>query len=338
MGSQALPTQNPDALMHFVQGRNALNTYFGTGRADALETAKGEFVAAENFDPSFALASFYVAVADNELRDADSAINRLEALTRRHIEFLPQAYLQLAYAHTKKYQEHHYFEALRVLDEAGKQAHLRKNDGLIALVEASRVFLLSVMGGRLEQPDHLSYLEKAIELGQRLVRDRTILKLAERQQILFEVHNALGIAFMRKGQFQEPFSKQQSAFWVKAREHYRTALEFNPIGARTLQNQGTLLILEGDQLHKNGKPEEARHCYAQALSTYQISFQLNSRDQFVHYRIAELFARLGDWDQAERFRSSGLKENGSVKPVKWDLLCRSIKMQDPSILIQNSRG
>jgi tetratricopeptide (TPR) repeat protein len=303
-----------------------------------LETAKGEFVAAENFDPSFALASFYVAVADNELRDADSAINRLEALTRRHIEFLPQAYLQLAYAHTKKYEDRHYFEALRVLEEASKQAQLRKDGGLIALIAASRVFLWSVMGGRLKQPDRVSYLDKAIDLGQRLVRDRTILKLTERQQILFEVHNALGIAYMRKGQDEEPLSKQQSALWIQAREHYRLALEFNPAGARTLQNQGTLLMLEGDQLYKIGRPEEASRCYIEALAVYRASFQLNSHDQFVHFRIGVLSARLGDWGEAERFHSSGVRENGSVKREEWDRLCQAIKMKDPSILIQKSGG
>ena len=69
MESRTLPTQNPDALLHFVHGRNALQAWFGTGREQDLQTARVEFAEAEGFDPGFALASFYVALADNELRE-----------------------------------------------------------------------------------------------------------------------------------------------------------------------------------------------------------------------------------------------------------------------------
>ena len=334
MGMQTLPTENPDALMHFVQGRNALHAYFGTGRVEDLEEARGNFAEAEHFDPTFALASFYIALADNELRDADSAISRLEGLTRRRVDFLPQAYLQLAYAHTKKYEDEHYFEAARALDEARKQAEHGKNRGLVLLIEAYRVFLFSVMGGRLHQGDRISYLNRAIELGVRLLRDREIASLPERNQIFFELHNALGIAYMRKGAQEQPFGQEQFDLWNQSRDHYRSALELNPAPARTLQNQGTLLTIEGDQHHCAEKPDEARRCYIEALALYQGSFKLNSRDQFVHYRIASLYARLGNWEDADRFFHSGLKENGSVKRVDWDLLFDAIQKKDSSLLIR----
>jgi tetratricopeptide (TPR) repeat protein len=335
MESRSLPTQNPDALRHFVHGRNALQAWFGTGREQDLQTARVEFAEAEGFDPGFALASFYVALADNELRDSDAAIRRLEVLTQRPIDFLPQAYLQLAYAHTKKYQDYDYFEAERLLDEAEKQAKSRKNRGLLFLIQAYRVFLWAVMGGRLNQGERLSYLVKAIRLGEDLARDHRVNNLQEGRQILFEVHNALGIAYMRKGQQEQAFSDAQASSWATARIHYRMALESNPAGARALQNHGTLLLIEGDQFCSNGREMDAERCYTEALGLYRSSFQLNSRDQFVHLRIAQLCARLARWDEAERYYHSGRKENGSVKPADWKQLENSIRMRDRSILIHS---
>ena len=318
--------------MHFVQGSNALRAYFGTGRLEDLEQARGKFAEAENEDPAFALASFYVALADNELRDSDAAIDRLTALTSRPIEFLPQAYLQLAYAHTKKYEDRHYFEAGRALDEARKQAEARRKRDLLPLIEAYRVFLYAVMGGRLREGDRSSYLDQAIALGHRLLKDRAIARLPERNQILFEIHNALGVAYMRKGQLEEPFSAEQNRLWDQAREHYKAALEHNPAAARTLQNQGTLLMMEGD-LYYERNFEEARQRYLRALALYESSLKLNFRDQFVHYRIAELNARLGDWDRASLFLHSGVDQPGSVSRVSWDRLYRAIQAENPSPLL-----
>ena len=252
------------------------------------------------------------------------------------VDFLPETYLQLAYAHTKKYQDSNYIAAETALDNARKQAKARHRRDMIPVIDAYTTFLFSVMGGRLQQGDRKPYIGKAIELGSRLLRDRTLNRLPDRdrEQVLFEVHNALGISYMRKGQQEAKFSDPQRQAWELAERHYAEALKLRPNATRVLQNIGTLRRAEGDQFFQKGDVEEARKRYRVAQDFYRRSLDLNAHDQFPHYRMAELAAKLGDWATALQYVNSGRPEKGAVKEQDWERLHRAIQSEDASELLR----
>ena len=326
------PTQNARALLSFIEGRDLLMHYLESGRGDNLEHAKSSFAEAERNDPAFALATFYLAVVENELRDSDSAISRLETLTKRQVDFLPETYLQLAYAHTKKYQKLDFFAAEDALNQAQALAESCRRRDMIPLINAYRTFLFSVMGGRLPQDKRKEYTETAIVLGSRLLTDRSVIRLPDRdrEQVLFEVHNALGIAYMRKGQHEAKFSLPQQRAWEQAESNYTEALKIRPTATRVLQNIGTLRIAEGDQFFRKGEVEEAKIQYRLAQDFYRRSLDLNHHDQFPNYRMSELAARLGNWEMAREYYNSGIGESGAVKKDDWMRLDQAIDSRDAS--------
>ncbi|HMF79372.1 MAG TPA: hypothetical protein VK604_27170, partial [Bryobacteraceae bacterium] len=249
MNYYPLPTENPGALMSFVQGRNALNAYLGSGRSEDLQRARQNFSAAHQDDPAFSLASFYLAIASTELRDSSTAIEILEGLIGRRVDFLPEALLQLAYAYTKTYDDNLYHEAERALNTALEEAQRRSRSDLVVIIRAYRVFLFAVMAGhdkdKTARPKHV---EQAIRLGKQLLKHPMAVRRPAGDQILFELHNALGIAYWRKGQNESAYGTDQEASWRAAREHFEKALRLRPNGTRALQNYGSLLLSEGDQL------------------------------------------------------------------------------------------
>jgi hypothetical protein len=151
--SSRFPTSSAEALRSFVEGREHFSTYWGTRAFADLEQARESFGHAERSDPSFALAAFYAAVADNELRRHDSAIDKLNSLTQRDVSIVPDAYLHLAYAYTKKYTEEGWLQAEAALDRAEFEAKSRGSVKLLPTIESYRVFLYSVIGGRSKRPD-----------------------------------------------------------------------------------------------------------------------------------------------------------------------------------------
>jgi tetratricopeptide (TPR) repeat protein len=334
MNNSLLPTQNPEALMAFVQGRDAFRAYLGSGRSNDLERARSSFSVALHDDPAFALASFYFAVTSTELRDSPTAIEILKRLTDRRPDFLPEALLQLAYAYTKTYDSTLYSEAERTLDKALREAQRLSRSELVTVVQAYRVFLFAVMAGRhSDKAARPRYAERAIELGQRLLKDPQVIVHPARNQILFELHNALGIAYWRKGENQTSFGTDQAASWDAAGKHFEQALRVWPNGTRALQNQGSLLMSEGDQFGKAGDCESAKSRYTAAQQTFRASLELNPIDQFPHYRMAELAARLGNWEVAERYLESGRKQPGAVKARQWEKLAQAIEQRDASGLL-----
>jgi tetratricopeptide (TPR) repeat protein len=333
MNSSPLPTENPEALMAFVQGRNALQSYLGSGRSEDLERAREGFSAAHHDDPAFDLASFYLAVASTELRDSQTAIEILEPLTNRAIDFLPEALLHLAYAYTKTYESPAFLEAERALDKALQEASRRARPDLTVIIKAYQVFLYSVMAGRYDDKSaRPRYVQQAIQLGQHLLIDPVTRKTPARDQILFELHNALGIAYWRKGENEPPFSDIQSASWTTAHTHFDKAMRIRPNATRALQNLGSLLIAEGDQFAANGQMQLAEQRYLAARKAYVDSLALNPVDQFPHYRVSWLAARLGDWQTAEQYFDSGRQQPGAVNAADWEKLKRAIDHRDPNEL------
>jgi tetratricopeptide (TPR) repeat protein len=317
-----------------VQGRNAFNAYLGSGRADDLERARKSFSQAHLDDPGFSLASFYLAVTSTELRDSLTALDLLRKLTERPVDFLPQALLQLAYAYTKTYDSSLFLEAERTLDRALEEAGKRSRNDLVTIVQAYRVFLFAVMAGRYEvKSERPKYVQRAIELGEPLLKTAALARNSSSGQILFELHNALGIAYWRKGQFEPAFEADQEMSWRRARMHFEEAQRIRPNATRVLQNQGSLLLTEGDQFALAGDTEKAKERYVMAWNQYSASLDLNPVDQFPHYRMSGLAARLGDWKAAERHLTSGKGQPGAVRMSAWAALEEAIDRRDASGLL-----
>lgn len=345
MNRSVLPTESPEALRSFVKGRDLFQTYLASGRGAELDQAKACFTRATSIDPVFDLAGFYLAMANNELRDHDAAIAQLRPLASRLGEFLPEIHLQLAYAHIKKYETESYFVADQLLDETVRAAHKARRKEMELLAGAMRVFLYSVMGGRLRRDDKEQqtkerdqYTEKAINLGNELLDQRTA-KGQAAEVARFEIRNGLGIAYLRKGDAAEPFSPEQDRLWLQSEEHLRQALVLKPNSVRALQNVGTLRKLQGDHLRRAGSRQEALRRYEEAREAYLQSIELNPLDQFPHYRMAELSVRvaeLGDrpeeWVRALEFCEMGRRQKGSVKDESWARVLRAIEEMNPDIL------
>jgi tetratricopeptide (TPR) repeat protein len=334
-----VPTDRPEALKSFVEGSEQFRAYLGTGSSDELEKASQLFKEAVNNDPNFDLAIFYHALTRAELRDSDTAIEELRGLIDKGVDFLPKAYLHLAYAHTKRYLDEGYYQAEKALDRATAEAKKNGEKDLKPIIEAYRVFLYSVMGGRLKEADNETknrYIDEAIRLGKRNLRNRPWRRNPHSMYLVkLELHNAIGIAYMRKGEASEAFSKQQEKYWGLARKHFQAALELEMSPVRIRQNIGTLMNIQGRQLQKRNAPgdaEKAEDCYRKAVQEYRLSISINPLDQFPHYALARLYARLNQWDLAREQLTYGRQQRGAVEPAAWEQVEKAISQKDASIL------
>ncbi len=333
--SEMYPTQSPEALRSFAQAQQSLNRYWGT-QADAdLEAAARQFEQAEKFDPDFGLASLYLAVTDNEARRHAAAIQRLTVLIQRHVDLQPQAYLQLAYAHAKQYTDEDYREAESALDRAERLAESSGGATLLPSIRAYRVFLFAVIGGRSRRKDRADYLNRAIDLGIRLLRRRKLWPLKAWRKttdaVEMETRNGLGIAYMWQGQQASQDQRRRKDLWDKAERQFDAVLKANPRVVRVVQNLATLRLMQGDAVARIDS-ETGKERYREALDLYAQTIQSRPHDEFPHYRSALLFAKLGEWTKAKAAFDAGREQPGSVKDNEWDELARAIDARDPSQL------
>lgn len=326
-----LSTSSPEALRSYVQGRDLFDTFLKSGRGDDLKGANRLFRDAVDSDPTFQLAKFFLAVSFNELREHDAAIERLTELIGARV-LLPEAYLHLAYAKTKKYTDSQYYEAEEALQEAERLAQKRRAADLVLTIQVYRVFLYAVMGGRLVEGDRAEYRRRAIELGEKL-RSKPELKESRFPAVRYELLNALGIAYMREGEHTTAFSPEQSTLWEQAQSTFDEALSLHPNAFRTLQNVGTLDRLKGDQKWRGDNREGSAKHYWQAVKAYKASL-INPNDQFPYYALADCYAKLGEWEEAERWYDRGRWQKGSVKEETWDRLLSAIKSRNAEALFR----
>jgi tetratricopeptide (TPR) repeat protein len=328
-----LGTTSPEALRSYLRGRDAFKTYGRTHRSSDLAKAKNHLAVAHAADPGFALAAFYLAILENESREHDAAITKLEVLVQRQVEFLPEALLHLAYAHTKKYLDADYELARRALDDAEREARRRRRDEFLPVVQAYRVFLYSVMGGRSKRPlaQRAALLQEAVRLGNQLLRDKSADQTPAPAAVRQEIHSALGIALMRQGQ-HEPDPHKAAVLWAMAEEHYERALAFSRTSTRVLDNRGTLRQIQGDRLESAGDHDAAAARYLEAEEFYRQALVINPRDQFRYYSIAKVLAKRRDWDAANDWYGRGIDEPGSVRPDLWKALRAAIDQRNPELL------
>jgi hypothetical protein len=330
MAHKDFPTKDADAFSSFVQGRAFFQSYLGTGQGDELKQAMDRFAAATVRDPEFDIARLYLAVAQTELRDSDAAVAALEDLIKKK-RYLPEAYVQLAYARVKRYRDADYAAAAQELDNAAEASKKEGRTDLTDLIEAYRVFLLAVRGGRgKDAPEKKrAYLNEALTLGKKLLQHPSAKRKApeERVAVLFEVNNAMGIAFLWLGELF-PTEAEAAKWWEKSEEHLKAAQILRPKSVRPLQNLGLLCMLRGDRNQED--PEAAQKLFGQAKAFVEQSLKLNPFDQYPYFQKALLAMRTDDWLTATESVESGMQQKGAVSPEKWAALQEAIKAKDSS--------
>lgn len=334
MGGKDVPTRDAEAFSSFVQGRVLLDLYLQSGDGERLKQACDLFARASKRDANFHIARLYLGVSQTELRDSAAAISNLKELVEKQ-HYLPEAHLQLAYAYTKRYEGADYVIAEHELQEAKAAAEKATRSDLLDLIEAYRIFLLAVRGGRgQDEPEQRkNYLQEAITGGQKILANLAAVDRSpdEKNAIEFEANNAMGIAFMWRGK-QFPARQDPMADWTEAEKHFRRALAVRPKAVRALQNMGTLRMFQGDYLYGLRDEEAAKQLYEEAKGYFVQSLALNPFDQFPHYRMAVLSVKTDQWSDAQKFVDSGRTQKGAVKPAGWDAVQRAITTQDRSQL------
>ncbi len=327
MPPSALPTGNADALRNFVAGSEQFGSYLETGLGSRLNEAHASFTNAAAADPEFQLSIFYRSLVQSELRDSDSAIKGFSELLDKGVKFQTEVLIHLAYAHIKRYTDPDYYEAEGLMERARMMAGQQGRKDLQLLIDGLKVFLYAVMGGRLsDRESRPQYLKQALELGQKLLNDT-----AGQPEVHFEVLNGLGIAQMRKGQASEDAS-EKLAHWTSADERYRQALALRPHAVRVMQNLGTLKGIEALFARQTRDLDTAHTAFEQAKDWVLQSLQLNPNDEFPHYRLSQLYAMTGDWENARKYYDSGMGHGGAVKPNQWSELLSAIDSHNASTI------
>lgn len=331
MAPKEFPTADADAFSNFVQGRALFQEYLGNGSGEELNQARDHFATATARDPEFDIAKLYLAVTQTELRDTRAAIPVLEQLVLKK-SFLPEAHVQLAYAHIKLYTDHDFAEADKELDKAAAAAKTEERNDLSDLIGAYRVFLFAVRGGRGHEglDQKRKYLESAKTLGSKLLK-RPVVAAAkaslESMAIQFEVNNGMGIANLWLGELF-PADPQAPQSWVESEGYFQAALFLRPKSVRVLQNMGLLYMVRGDRAEK--EPARAQEFYGRAKDFVGQSLKLNPFDQYPHYQMALLSIKTGDWPTAQTYVDSGMKQQGAVGSEKWETLKEAIRDKDAS--------
>ncbi len=330
MAPKEFPTADADAFSNFVQGRALFQEYLGNGSGEQLTQARDHFATATARDPEFDIAKLYLAVTQTELRDTDAAIPALEQLVQKK-SFLPEAHVQLAYAHIKRYTNDDFAEADKELDKAVEAAKTEKRNDLTDLIGAYRVFLFAVRGGRGTEglEEKKKYLESAKTLGIEILKRPVAAAIASPESVAvqFEVNNGMGIAHLWLGELflSDP---DVANSWVESETYFRTALALRPKSVRVLQNMALLYTLRGNRAEK--EPANAQEFYGQAKDFVAQSLKLNSFDQYPHYQMVLLSIKTGDWPTAQTFFDSGTKQKGAVRSKTWEILKEAIRDQDAS--------
>jgi len=327
MPSKVLPTRNPDALRTFISGSEQFRAYLISGKVDLLNDAGRNFTDATAHDPNFKLARFYRSLAQTEMREADSAIQGLNELLAEGVEFRAEVLIHLAYAHIKRYTDDDFFAAERSLKEARKQAAGLRRTDLMLLTDALSVFLYSVMGGYFSRAEERpKYIDRAVKLGEELLKGP--FRSNGQVEARFEVLNGLGIAHMRKGNLPE--QRDRATEWRTAERYFHEALEIRPTSVRVMQNLGLLKGMAGLSARSEGMDNEASEYLSRAKAWFLRSLDLNPNDQYPHYRLSQLSALTGDWENAKKYFASGRGQSGAVKPRQWQALDGAISSMDAS--------
>jgi len=317
MFRRTVTSESHRAARNFLLGERSLRAYFAGGNVRFLQDAEANFAALDPEDQKFKDARFYLGVTKTELRKTNESIAIFEDLQKDsdNKELSSQISLQLAYAHIKNYKEDDYWAAKKELDKVTKNADELGSEELRLQAKALEAFLLSVLAGRSEKsdlPQRLHYASEAIDRAQSLLNDiGADSDAVSKQALKFEALNALGIAWMRRGELGGDDERAQS--WVRSRKYYDEALKIIPSSVRVLQNITQLLMLQADHNSIDG----ARVQLEEAKQYCERSLEVSDQDQFPFLLLARISNRLGDGKSALEYIRIGRLRPGAVKEESW---------------------
>lgn len=326
----ALKTASPEARKSFVHGERSFRAYLAGGNVQFLEGAKTNFLQAIRSDAQFNLARFYLGIAQTQLRETNESIPTFMQLQEAGATFDGQVGLQLAYAHIKVYEDSHYGAAEAELDKVIEQAESRKLSGLRMQAEALKVFLYSVMAGRLKDKERRPhYARRALLLGEKLSMETHDQYRGLANAVLFDTYNGLGIVWMRIGEAEWSGFDDRESSWHKSQQYYDLALTVRPNSVQVLQNIGTLRGLQAQRAREEKLWEQASALLDEAKSLYLRSLEINDHDEFPFYRLADIAIQQGKKREAlDRIRV-GRTKPGAVKDAEWDeVLKRALELPD----------
>jgi tetratricopeptide (TPR) repeat protein len=325
--------ENLDAKRNLIFGERSLRAYFAGGNVRFLRDAEASLSTLKSGDKAYEDAQFYLGVTKAQLRKADESIKIFEGL-RDHTEdfqFKTRVALQLAYAHIKKYREQHFHIAETELEKILLAAIERDDEGLKLQTNAMQVFLFSVLSGRPEDGDprkKLHYAKMATHLGVELLKSVDE-SSDSATAVRFEALNALGITWMRVGQYQwEEFETDRQTSWERSQAYFDRALELIPNSVRVLQNLTQLRLLQfdlglkdtrdsGDPERVEAKREELRPLLFEANGYCERSLEVNDEDQFPYLQLAKIANRLGEHLLALHYVAIGESRDGAVSEKDW---------------------
>ena len=334
--------KDPASFRGFVEGVQNLNDYFDTNDGQQLELAERNLSASIGNDPGFWPALYYKSIALNHSRKHRQAIELLQELLSKDTGYEAEVRYNLAYAYVKLYGYEEVKKAIDLLSEGEAIAKSRGETALVLLYRASRAFAFAVYGGRdlksLEDFEQrkLTYLPRSVEIANAVLHDPSLSKIdyGTRRIIETECHNALGIAFMRIGQFSSSFPKLRDTAWDNALRHYEAALTVHPGDVRVLDNMSTHWLLHAAKAIRAGDSGTAKTFENLAAECARRAISRSPRDRFRQYRLAQAEFLLGNTDLALRIAEEARSyPKDAIRDEKIDALATSMKKGDVNAIL-----
>lgn len=335
-----------EAFRGFVEGVHNLQAYLRSNSGDRLSAAEDFFNQSLTADPDFAPAQYYQAIVLTHARKPDSAIRLLEPLSQREEGYRAEVLYNLAFAYAKKYKYEFFNRAIEILDEAYRNAEQQKRSDLVLLVQALQAWTFAVFAGRdYKHPDDFqkrqqALLPGAINKATSVLGDRRLQQLSSETRVAIEVecHNAMGIAYMRMGQYSIRFERSSSEYWELAESHFGSALEKHPRDVRVLDNISTLKLIQGCDSIIEKQIDPAHGFFEAARQTAELSISYNRHDRFRHYNRSRACALLGQWEVAMVAANEILNEPGEVSEQQVQDLKYAIVNRDSSTIVDLLRS
>jgi hypothetical protein len=304
----------PEAFRGFLEGVQNLQDYLQTNSGERLVDAEEQLNKSLAVDPDFAPARYYKAIVLTHARRAGEAIDLLESLVQDDPQFKAEVLYNLAFAYTRQYEYGSFVKSLALLVEADKYAHyqilgaslIAKRLDLVMLIKAMRAWVMAVFAGRAYgnhddfEQRRKELLPEAEKLAKSVLADRHLKKLAPAARIAVKVeaHNALGIAYMRMGQYAEQFEKEAAQYWQLSEEQYLAALELHAQDVRVLDNISTLNLIRACYAYRHDGLDEMVFYAFKAVETEAKAISFNPLDRFRWLNLARAYALSGEWEKA----------------------------------------
>jgi tetratricopeptide (TPR) repeat protein len=349
------------AQRSFVLGERSLRAYLAGGNVRFLKDAEANLSLIGPDTKQYQTARYYLGITKAQLRKSGESIEILQKLRESisnksqepeyDFSFADRIDLQLAYAQIKTYRDEGFVAAEQALNALRSSAKLHNSSEFLLQVKALQAFLYSVMAGRSKRREEKPhFISAAISVGSEVVKDPDA-----SQAVRFEALNALGIAWMRFGEYcalnrknetkigfdwsmfdpsffstGQDLASQERAGWAEAQAYFDQALEITPNSVRVLQNMATLRLLQVE----NGVLSDRTDVLEEAKKFVKRSLEVNDQDQFPYSQLARIALLENDPKSALECIRQGRSRPGAVKEERWI----ELEQKAIALIISPSKG